>query len=1157
MNKYGKIKTAWGHLMPKGKFFLGIDAWWEKYGDDGAAASKKPKHKHGKKPAKNVKVGAKHGGWKYERTLNHRLPKLCEGCGSRWGNRKRRCSNCGHANDWDSLPGSDDEGSSKSESEPEEEEEQEEEEEEQGEEQEEEQESISTSDDVARQLKPERRVAVTEGGDGGGDDMTAVDTDQTAAQDAAERTAAELPPAATAAKDATAAPIFASRTHPAAEAPNPPKRMTPATSAAAGAARPVREKKRPKKFDDRPDEARRRTGQGGRKKRRAHQAGASSRGTNVTANAVFPARGSEYARFPAAEECAPAQLPSRPAAVDGASRAERRSAAHRAVPEQTSAASGGGETYEAPVFHPSEEEFRDPMAYIESIRPEAERYGICNIVPPPSWKSKLHLDPQLKFQAAKQKLHMAPQIGQPVGFKKGKRLFTKDSFAVLASALAEELYGKELTALGQGSGAHSARLEERFWALAEENSAKELSWSMSYPEGKRPAGLKVPESLYGSDVISTGHENNTDWNLCRLSALPNNILHYISYPVHGVTTPMLYFGMLFSRFCWHVEDDDLNSMSYLHEGAPKSWWGVPASSAGDFERLFDEEFAEHILEYPSLRYAKGVMISPSRLRQAGIPVSHVVHRPGTFVVTFPHAYHCGFNHGVNVAEAVNFATHSWLKFGFRMMNRYRQTPVLKSSVLTMEKVLCDMARNARALCPALAQETHRHLELIANEYEGALAAIRAENELEVVQPDAPPASDELGVLCTVCNHHCYIAAIRCYDSTSASNSECWSCVRHAKLVRSHGKYRQTAVVFSPPGTVRGLIAQIKTSAAPAAIAQPSPRAQGQQQHAGAAPHTMGVGSLVSVLDNPAITGRIDSLQHGYAQLTLDTGGRKAFRVGDLVADNQPPHRDDLEGRGDRATASPTLAARTIEDDGRSLRAQRAQAMTAEGNSARGAVRAKPPGLFSSPVGAPEPQSTIDQTSVESGRPAPLGNGAATGGAPRSVVSQPLTESPTAPAQRASGAAGGTEKARVVSNAAQSRSPTSGSASQAPQPSYVATPAQGPHVHYQLPPVGQAAAYPQQPHPAAMPDYAAAMQLLQQQPVPGNNALNAQLQQLQQTWLHAWVQAQEQQQQLVMQQAQQQAQQQQQQQTHAVGRGQGPREQTPAHAVGSSRSEDSA
>lgn len=41
------------------------------------------------------------------------------------------------------------------------------------------------------------------------------------------------------------------------------------------------------------------------------------------------------------------------------------------------------------VFHPTEDEFKDPVSYIKMIRQEAERFGVCLIVPPESWKVSL------------------------------------------------------------------------------------------------------------------------------------------------------------------------------------------------------------------------------------------------------------------------------------------------------------------------------------------------------------------------------------------------------------------------------------------------------------------------------------------------------------------------------------------------------------------------------------------------------------------------------------------------------------------------------------------------------------------------------------------------------------------------------------------------
>lgn len=59
-----------------------------------------------------------------------------------------------------------------------------------------------------------------------------------------------------------------------------------------------------------------------------------------------------------------------------------------------------------PVYHPTEDEFRDPLEYIYKIRPEAEPYGICRIVPPKNWKPPfaLRLD-SFTFPTKTQAIH--------------------------------------------------------------------------------------------------------------------------------------------------------------------------------------------------------------------------------------------------------------------------------------------------------------------------------------------------------------------------------------------------------------------------------------------------------------------------------------------------------------------------------------------------------------------------------------------------------------------------------------------------------------------------------------------------------------------------------------------------------------------------------
>lgn len=61
---------------------------------------------------------------------------------------------------------------------------------------------------------------------------------------------------------------------------------------------------------------------------------------------------------------------------------------------------------EAITFRPSDEEFADPLEYINKIKPLAEKYGICKIVPPKHWHPQFCIDPnKCKFKPRIQRLN--------------------------------------------------------------------------------------------------------------------------------------------------------------------------------------------------------------------------------------------------------------------------------------------------------------------------------------------------------------------------------------------------------------------------------------------------------------------------------------------------------------------------------------------------------------------------------------------------------------------------------------------------------------------------------------------------------------------------------------------------------------------------------
>lgn len=66
---------------------------------------------------------------------------------------------------------------------------------------------------------------------------------------------------------------------------------------------------------------------------------------------------------------------------------------------------------------------------------------------------------------------------------------------------------------------------------------------------------------------------------------------------------------------------------------------------------------------PGFLRHKMTLIAPSTLAKQSIPFSKITQHQGEFIITFPYAYHAGFNYGFNCAESTNFALPRWIEYG--------------------------------------------------------------------------------------------------------------------------------------------------------------------------------------------------------------------------------------------------------------------------------------------------------------------------------------------------------------------------------------------------------------------------------------------------------------------------------------------------------------
>uniref|UniRef100_A0A665UNK2 [histone H3]-trimethyl-L-lysine(9) demethylase n=1 Tax=Echeneis naucrates TaxID=173247 RepID=A0A665UNK2_ECHNA len=285
------------------------------------------------------------------------------------------------------------------------------------------------------------------------------------------------------------------------------------------------------------------------------------------------------------------------------------------------------------TFYPTAEEFTNFSRYIAYMESQgAHKAGLAKIVPPKEWKPRGSYDDidDLVIPAPIQQV-VTGQSGLFTQYNIQKKSMTVKEFRKIANS--DKFCSPHYDDFEE--------LERKYW--------KNVTFN---------------PPIYGADVNGTLYDPEVkEWNICHLETILDTVERESGITIEGVNTPYLYFGMWKTTFAWHTEDMDLYSINYLHFGEPKSWYCVPPEHGKRLERLAKGFFPGSSQNCEAFLRHKMTLISPSILKKYGIPFEKITQEAGQFMVTFPYAYHAGFNHGFNCAESTNFATERWIEYG--------------------------------------------------------------------------------------------------------------------------------------------------------------------------------------------------------------------------------------------------------------------------------------------------------------------------------------------------------------------------------------------------------------------------------------------------------------------------------------------------------------
>uniref|UniRef100_A0AAQ4REH1 [histone H3]-trimethyl-L-lysine(4) demethylase n=1 Tax=Gasterosteus aculeatus aculeatus TaxID=481459 RepID=A0AAQ4REH1_GASAC len=375
-----------------------------------------------------------------------------------------------------------------------------------------------------------------------------------------------------------------------------------------------------------------------------------------------------------------------------------------------------------------------------------DSYHIFCLIPP------LHDVPKGDWRCPK---CLAQECGKPpvaFGFEQASRSYTLQAFGDMADSFKSDYFNMPVHMVP------TELVEKEFWRLV---STIEDDVTVEY-------GADIASKEFGSGFpLSNSHFEvppedehylSSGWNLNNMPVLDSSVLTHITADICGMKLPWLYVGMCFSSFCWHIEDHWSYSINYLHWGEPKTWYGAPAYAAEHLESVMKNLAPELFESQQDLLHQLVTIMNPNTLMNNGVPIYRTNQCAGEFVITFPRAYHSGFNQGFNFAEAVNFCTMDWMPIGRKCVAHYRE--LSRYCVFSHDEMVCNMADKADTMDVDLASAVQKEMTDMVQEEEQLREKINKLGIVQSRQVDYEVLPDEERQCCK-CRTTCYLSGITC------------------------------------------------------------------------------------------------------------------------------------------------------------------------------------------------------------------------------------------------------------------------------------------------------------------------------------------------------------------------------------------------------------